>query len=109
MASSSIDSEDIRESPANPGRDEEAIREFLEACRHVQTQAAALCANSALPELTRETLKDLRLRLLAARKVMLSPEAADSSGKTADASEGPLFRRPPPPNPLAPSSKPSAR
>jgi hypothetical protein len=108
MASSSIEDDDLLELPETPGTDEDAVLQFLEACRHVQTQAAALCANSSLPPRTREMLIDLRLRLLAARKVMLSPEAVDSPGKTTDSDE-PLFRQPPPANPLAPSSKPPAR
>ena len=49
------------------------IAHFLDQCRQVQAQAASLCQDaSGLSSQARDALKDLRLSLLKARK-MLGP------------------------------------
>ena len=57
------------------------IARFLDQCRQVQAQAASLCQdNSGLSGAAREALKDLRLSLLKARKLLgPSSDAAEAS------------------------------
>ena len=57
------------------------IAHFLDQCRQVQAQAASLCQdNSGLSGPARDALKDLRLSLLKARKLLgPSGEAAEAT------------------------------
>ena len=58
------------------------VATFLDQCRQVQAQAASLCQDgSGLSPAAREALKDLRLALLKARK-LLGPSGEISDGSS---------------------------
>ena len=65
------------------------IPHFLDQCRQVQAQAATLCQDSSgLSNSARDALKDLRLSLLKARKLL------GSSGELGDGSVEASSERP---------------
>jgi hypothetical protein len=63
---------------------EERLGRFLDACREVQHQAAALSADVDLRPRVRDVIRDLRLMLLSTRKALLEPRGESTSiGATA--------------------------